>query len=147
MRQRIIESEYKFDDTAVEFSKLTDEEAAERMQKVKDRIKEIKGLESISQDPKLIWEMRELQTSLSWMRANKNRSKYFKIEGGTFTNRKARRASASVGVNAFSEKGERDRSKKRRNKSRQKRKEVQVSESVFSRIYRKMFGEKEAVSV
>lgn len=80
MRQKINEETYPFDQAAVQYSKLTDEEAKEQRQKVIDRIREIKGRADIGEDPRLIFELRELYSSLAWYRANKNRSRFFRID-------------------------------------------------------------------
>jgi len=91
MRQKINDKTYNFDEAAVKYSKLTDEEAKAQVQKVKDRIKEIRSDAEVSKDPRKMWELRELFKALSWYKLNKNRSKYFRIDSVGPSMRRARR--------------------------------------------------------
>lgn len=81
----------QLDERAVQYSLLTDAEAAAQVQQVRNRIKEIKSSAEIGKDPRLVWELRELTNSLAWYKANKNRSKFFKINSVGASMRKAKR--------------------------------------------------------
>jgi len=70
---------YPFDEAALAYSKLTDKEAKVQVDKVKTRIKEIKTTADIGKDPRLMFELRELYSTLAWYRMNKNRSKFFRL--------------------------------------------------------------------
>lgn len=82
---------YEFDDTSVKYASLTDEEAKTQVQRVKDRIKEIRGAANLSDNPQMIFELRELHSALAWYKANKNRSRYFKVVSSGASMRKAKR--------------------------------------------------------
>lgn len=81
----------QLDERAVQYSLLTDAEAAAQVQQVRNRIKEIKSSSEIEKDPRLVWELRELTNSLAWYKANKNSSKFFKINSVGASMRKAKR--------------------------------------------------------
>jgi len=81
----------ELDERAVAYSKLTDEEAKAQVQQVKDRIKEIQSTAELSNNPQLVWELRELTSSLAWYRMNKLRSKFFKVFTLGASMRKAKR--------------------------------------------------------
>ena len=81
----------QLDERAVQYSLLTDAESAAQVQQVRNRIKEIKSSAEIGKDPRLVWELRELTNSLAWYKANKNRSKFFKINSEGASMRKAKR--------------------------------------------------------
>lgn len=81
----------ELDERAVAYSKLTDEEANEQVQKVKNRIKEIRGAAELASNPQLVWELRELTSSLAWYKMNKHRSKFFKLITSGPSMRKAKR--------------------------------------------------------
>ena len=51
---------YEFDDASVKYASLTDEEAKVQVQQVKDHIKKIRGTANLSNNPQLIFELREL---------------------------------------------------------------------------------------
>jgi len=91
MRQKINDETYNFDEAAVQYSKLTDEEAKERVQAVKDRIKELKSNAELTQDPRKLYELRQLYHALYWYKQNKNRSKYFRIDTKGPSMRRAKR--------------------------------------------------------
>lgn len=91
MRQKIDDKTYEFDEAAVQYSKLTDKEAKARVQLVKDRINELKSDAELSDDPRKIYELRQLYSARAWYRLNKNRSKYFKIVTSGPSMRKAQR--------------------------------------------------------
>lgn len=86
-----VKEEYVFDEASVKYAELSDEKALEQVQKVKDRIAELKTSAEISEDPRKVFELRELYSSLSWYRMNKNRSRYFKIISSGASMRKAKR--------------------------------------------------------
>ena len=67
------------DRAAVQYAKLTDEEAAARVSSIKQQIRDTAALENLTKDPANIARLRELKSELHWLKANKNRSKYFKI--------------------------------------------------------------------
>ena len=81
----------QLDERAIKYALLTDAEAAAQVQQVQNRIKEIKSSAEIGKDPRLVWELRELTNSLAWYKANKNRSKFFKINSVGASMRKAKR--------------------------------------------------------
>ena len=81
----------ELDERSVQYSKLTDVEAAAQVKQVKDRIKEIRNSAEVGKDPRTIWELRELTNSLAWYNANKNRSKSFKMTTLGASMRKAKR--------------------------------------------------------
>jgi len=69
----------KLNEASVAYSLLTDEEAKDRVAQVKQSIRDILHSAEVSKDPRKIMELRELQSSLAWLKLNKNRSKYFDI--------------------------------------------------------------------
>ena len=81
----------KLNEASVAYSKLTDAEAKERVQQVKNSIKEILHSAEISKDPRKMFELRELQSSLAWFKLNKNMSKYFDIVSSGPSMRAAKR--------------------------------------------------------
>lgn len=125
------EKEYNFDDAALKYASMTEEEAKQHVAELKRKVKEIEGDANLSSNPSKIHELRELKSSLAWFRLNKHRSKYFKILPVTPSMRKAKRhpdPQIFKGSNA-------NTSSRRKSKKRHKRKTVQTSKSLFSRIF------------
>lgn len=81
----------KLNEASVAYSKLTDAEAKERIQQLKNSIKKILHSAEISKDPRKMFELRELHSSLAWFKLNKNRFKYFDIVSSGPSMRAAKR--------------------------------------------------------
>lgn len=131
----------KLDPAAVQYSKLTDKEAKEKVDNIKQQIKDLKALENLGKDPVNVARLKELYTTLAWHKANKNRSKYFRIDTNGPSMRRAIRASKSrksanlTGMHAFKDRLPNDTRPKERTKSRSKRKKLPILKSVFSRMF------------
>lgn len=131
MGKKVKDSEYVFDDSAVKFASLSDEEATEQVNKVKDRITELQSLDGLEEDPRKIMELRNLKESLHWYKANKYRSKYFKIESAGRSMRKAKRHPE---ISTFKNRGDNAiTSCKRKKKSGRKWKGLQILSTLFPR--------------
>ena len=57
---------------------LTDIEAKNKVKNLRERAKEIRSLHELGNRPDLVRELRDIQNTLAWHKANKNRSKFFK---------------------------------------------------------------------
>ena len=98
----IEEMEKEQAESALAWSKLSDAEAKARMQDIKTQIKEL-NVSDLTKDPIKLKQLEELTVALHWCKANKYRSKYFRITSLGRSLRKARRhpenGSRSIKIN------------------------------------------------
>lgn len=126
------DEKYDFDPAAEAYSKSTDAEAAAQVANLKEKIREIRSLADLGSDPAKVMELRHLTSALAWYKANKNRSKYFRIDSNGPSMRHANRhAKASSLVDQNTNKH--DKSPRAKRKERPQRKTVSLLRAIFSR--------------
>ncbi|WP_428743112.1 hypothetical protein [Tenacibaculum sp.] len=122
--------EYNFDDASLKYASMTEEEAKNHKANLRNKIKELEGDLASGVDPVKVHQLREMKSTLAWFKANKLRSKYFRLDTAGASMRRAKRHPETNSFNKNDNTGSKRVSKKRR-----KRKTVQVSRSLFSRIF------------
>ena len=85
------EQEEKQKEMAERWANLTDEEAKAHVRELKAQIKTVKNSAEIGKDPRKVFELRELISSLSWCKKNKLRSRFFRVITNGPSMRQARR--------------------------------------------------------
>ncbi len=148
----------KPDRATVKYSKLSDDEAYDKVKQLKKDKKDLLQMEQLASDPRRLMKLRELLHNIAWHKQNKNRSKYFKWEVVPASMRRALRSTAGGKVETLTKTKpvdagflSRKRNKRlnkddmrriRKEQKRQKSQGLRITESNFSRQYKAKQAEK-----